>query len=114
MKVLFVSDTYFPSANGVVYSIYRLTQELTSRGVDVSIICPGGVMTTRAYKQGKVSVYAVPSFKFPIYPDLRVAMPLVARLAVENVVEDVNPDIIHIQEHHFKSNCDLIKPFGVL
>lgn len=104
MRVLFVSDTYFPSANGVVYSIYRLTQELSRHGVDVSILCPGGGIRTNKYKQGKVSVYAVPSLRFPIYPDLRLALPLVAILVIENVVEEIRPDIIHIQDHFLLGN----------
>ena len=30
---------------------------------------------------------------------------------IKHVIKEYKPDIIHIQEHHFKSNCDLMKAF---
>lgn len=44
MKILFVSDTYYPHINGVYYFVCRIGPMLQEKGHEVAVIAPSGTM----------------------------------------------------------------------
>lgn len=78
MRILVVTDAWFPQINGVVRSLDTVRGELTAAGHTVEVLHPGGFRT-------------VPC---PSYPEIRLAVTwprIVARR-----IETLAPDAIHI------------------
>lgn len=84
MRVALCSDTYHPIPDGVSKHLVDYRNELERRGHTVR------VYTVFSSNDG---LYGMPSFKFPFYPQYRVAFP------VYDIYRDLGrfkPDVIHI------------------
>ncbi len=90
MRVLMVSDVYFPRVNGVSTSIETFRQALASEGVDVRLVAP------RYADEPEVEgIVRVPGRAVPRDPEDRLASWTALRAAVRR--EAVDCDLIHIQ-----------------
>ncbi len=78
MRVLIVTDAWAPQVNGVVRTLETLGKELERLGHAVRFVTPDGFRT-------------VP---MPTYPEIKLA--LFARRAVGRVIDEFQPDAIHI------------------
>jgi glycosyltransferase involved in cell wall biosynthesis len=78
MKIVIVTDAWFPQINGVVRTLERTRNELTKLGHQVEMITPDGFTT-------------VP---LPTYPDIRIA--LFPGRKLRRRLEELNPDAVHI------------------
>jgi glycosyltransferase involved in cell wall biosynthesis len=78
MKILLVSDAWFPQVNGVVRTLSTVCRELESRGHQVAKVTPDLFRT-------------IPC---PTYPEIRLAVSPGRRL--ERIAEEFGPDRIHI------------------
>jgi glycosyltransferase involved in cell wall biosynthesis len=78
MKIVIVTDAWFPQINGVVRTLERTRDELVRLGHRVSLITPEGFRT-------------VP---LPTYPDIRLA--LFAGGAVRRRLDELKADAVHI------------------
>ena len=93
MRVLFISDVYFPRVNGVSTSIRTFREDLARRGVETLLIAPEYEGQLQPAEQG---VIRVPAGRVPKDPEDR-------RLrwgALGRAIEAVRPlefDLIHIQ-----------------
>jgi glycosyltransferase involved in cell wall biosynthesis len=91
MRVLMISDVYFPRINGVSTSIQTFCQDLIDLGHEVTLIAPdygqpGAVEST---------VLRIPGRKVPRDPEDR----LMRRRAIRNLVPELArnpPDIVHV------------------
>jgi 1,2-diacylglycerol 3-alpha-glucosyltransferase len=99
MRILFVSDTYYPHLNGVYYFVCRIAPLLQQHGHSVAVIAPSETMNFTRKKINNIEVYGVPSLPVPGYPKIRVAIPLLLRFRIGYVLREFTPDIIHIQDH---------------
>ncbi|MDO9189914.1 MAG: glycosyltransferase, partial [Sulfurimicrobium sp.] len=93
MKILMISDVYFPRINGVSTSIATYRDELEERGHEVHLIAPDydGVRTDDEFR-----IRRVPARHLPFDPEdrlLKARCVLVEREALKN--EEF--DLIHIQ-----------------
>jgi glycosyltransferase involved in cell wall biosynthesis len=77
-SILIVTDAWHPQINGVVRSLERVSEVLTARGIKVSFLTPQEFRT-------------VP---MPGYGEIRLS--ITTRRRVFRMIEDVNPDAIHI------------------
>ncbi len=77
-KVLLVSDTWTPQVNGVVTTWKNLISHSKKQGVAFEIIHP----------------FLFKSFAWPFYKEIR--LPLVSYKTIENKINNINPDYIHI------------------
>ena len=78
MKIVIVTDAWYPQINGVVRTIERTRQELIKQGHEVEIVSPQ-------------PFYTVPC---PTYPEIRLS--LATKNGVASEIEKYQPDHIHI------------------
>lgn len=79
MKILIVTDAWFPQVNGVVTTLSTTEKELTDLGHDVVILHPG-------YEGLK-------TFPLPSYPEIRMPWNV---WRVGKIIKKIRPDAIHI------------------
>lgn len=89
MRIALFTETFLPKVDGIVTRLRHTVEHLQRNGNQVLVICPDGGMTE--YKGAKI--YGISGFPLPMYPELTLALP---RPAIGEVLEDFNPDIIHV------------------
>lgn len=77
MKLLLVTDAWEPQTNGVVTTLQRVAEQLTARGMTVTVLHPGLFKT----------------LPLPSYPEIRVA---INPWRIGRMIEAERPDTIHI------------------
>jgi glycosyltransferase involved in cell wall biosynthesis len=77
-RLLVVTDTWHPEVNGVVRTWDTTIELLSRQGIDVQVIHPNLFW----------------SFRFPFYPDIRVAWPSTRQ--IQELIDRFDPDAIHI------------------
>ncbi len=90
MKILLVTDAYTHLTNGVAVVVATLYNTFRAKGHDVRVLTVSGDRS--AHHEG--DVYYMPSFKVPLYPDVR--MSLVHRHPFLTELKEWKPDIVHI------------------
>jgi 1,2-diacylglycerol 3-alpha-glucosyltransferase len=105
MKILFVSDTYYPHINGVYYFVCRIGPMLQQRGHEVAVIAPSATRSFSKTKIDDLGVYALPSWPVLLYPSVRIPVPILLKSRVKKIIRAFNPDIIHLQDHFSISNA---------
>jgi glycosyltransferase involved in cell wall biosynthesis len=78
MRILVATDAWHPQVNGVVRTLTMMAEAASAFGVEVSFLTPLSFRTV-----------AMPS-----YPDLRLALPRLAKIAA--LIAEARPDSIHI------------------
>lgn len=99
MKILIGSDTYPPDVNGASHFTHRLASSLASRGHDVHVAAPSP--TGRPYTEmlDGVVVHRVTSHRYPLVIEFRICMPWQAGPELTRLVDEVRPDVVHVQNH---------------
>lgn len=95
MKILIASDLHYPTINGVATFSRNLARGLAAHGHEVLVIAPS--QTGKRCKEvddNHVIVRTV-SVPFPFYQNFRIS--LNPSREVKKVIEDFDPDVIHIQ-----------------
>jgi glycosyltransferase involved in cell wall biosynthesis len=91
MRIAIVTEPFLPKVDGVITILTKTVECLRRRGDEVTIIAPsGGPSELHGAK-----VVSMPSFPFPLYPELRLALP---RTRMRAILEDFKPDILHVIE----------------
>ncbi|HAF22579.1 MAG TPA: glucosyl transferase [Blastocatellia bacterium] len=99
MKLLFGTDTYYPSVNGPSYFTQRLAAGFQRRGHEVHVICPSQSMRSTITQHGCVVMHGIASLPVPLYTALRFSpLPFVYN-RILSAVQRIKPDVIHIQNH---------------
>ncbi len=99
MKILFVSDTYYPHLNGVYYFVCRLAPLLQKRGHEIAVIAPSETTSLTLKKIDGLDVYGIPSLPVLYYPKVRFPIPVFQSKKLKSIITDFNPDVIHVQDH---------------
>lgn len=89
MQIALITETFLPHVDGVVTRLRYTVEHLQHLGHQVLIIAPDGGLTE--YKGA--TIYGVPSFTFPLYPELRLAPP---QPVVGRALKAFQPDILHV------------------
>lgn len=105
MKILFVSETYYPHLNGVYYFVCRVAPMLQNKGHKVAVIAPSENRHFYKKKIDNIDVYGIPSLPLLYYPKLRFPIPLLLQARIKDLIEDFKPDVIHIQDHFILSKA---------
>ena len=95
MKILIASDLHYPTINGVATFSRNLARGMAARGHEVVVIAPS--QTGRRCKEvdDNYVIVRTDSVPFPFYQNFRIS--LYPALEVKKIVNDFDPDIIHIQ-----------------
>ena len=105
MKILFVSESYYPHINGVYYFVCRIGPLLRQKGHDVAVIAPSDSMYSSYRKLDGLDVYGLPSVPYLFYPSIRLPIPFLLKFRIKRIITSFKPDIIHIQDHFFISKA---------
>ena len=100
MRILIGIEAYYPLKAGSAYAAYRLATGLTNRGHEVFVITPGEGFKVHKTVEDKITVYRVGSFPI-LSSGLRFAP--FARYYVAPIIEEIKPDVIHVEDHFFVS-----------
>ncbi len=96
MRVLHCTDTYPPQVNGVSVVTRLAVEGLLVRGVAVGLVTPrydAGPSPVFGASHTPDDCLALPSLRFPPYPDIRLAWPDAG--AVERFARRFRPDLVH-------------------
>lgn len=99
LRILIVGETYQPDVNGAAVFTKHLAEGLTVRGHDVYLVCPSPVGPSYQETVGGVHVHRVPSYSYPWHSTFHIVDPRRVSRSIENILEDVAPDVVHIQAH---------------
>ncbi len=105
MKILFVSDTYYPQINGVYYFVCRVGPMLQNKGHEIAVIVPSENMTATFKKLDDLDVYGMPSLPVLYYPNIRFPIAAMLKSRLRKIIEQFKPDIIHLQDHFLISKA---------
>ncbi len=91
MRIAILTDTFVPKVDGIVTTLCQTIRQLRALGHEVIIFAPeGGVREFDGFR-----IVGMKSWKFALYPDLRLAFP---RASMRQVLIDFKPDVIHVAE----------------
>lgn len=99
LRVLIGADTFPPNINGAAFFAERLARGLAGRGHDVHVVCPSDDGPPRTEPGDGYTIHRVRSRAIPFHGDYRFCTPGGARRAVGAVLDEVRPDVVHVQAH---------------
>ncbi|MBI2864911.1 MAG: glycosyltransferase [Chloroflexi bacterium] len=99
MKLLLAAETYHPNINGVSVFTRRIARGLAYRGHEVHVVAPSLEFTSLTEDDDGVTVHRIRSL--PTLLDSRYRFSLFADWEVGQIVADLSPDVVHIQDHFF-------------
>lgn len=97
-RILVGVDTFGPDINGAARFADRLTMGLAGRGHDVHVVAPSDTGPAGTEHVGRVTVHRVRSHRLPGRP-LRVCLPGTAARAADALVDEFDPEVVHVQSH---------------
>lgn len=89
MRIAIFTETFLPKIDGIVTRLRHTVEHLQRAGDQVLVVAPEGGITE--YKGAKV--HGVSGFPLPLYPELKLAVPLPT---LRPVIEEFAPDLIHV------------------
>ena len=101
MKILIVTETYPPNINGAALATSRMAQELAKRGHSVYVIAPSTAFTNYKTNRGNVTIYRLRSIVVQKKQDFRVSPQPLHAWEFREIVKEVQPDIMHINNPGF-------------
>lgn len=99
MRILFVSDTYYPHLNGVYYFVCRIAPLLQRNGHKVAVLAPSETICLTRKMIDDIEVFGVPSIPVVLYPKVRVPIRFMLHSRIRALLKEFAPDVIHIQDH---------------
>lgn len=99
LRIIIGADTFPPDINGAARFGHQLATGLAGRGHDVHVLCPSDTGPARVTRTGGVTVHRVAAHRTPCHPTFRVSLPWQARRAAEGLLDDLLPDVVHVQAH---------------
>lgn len=98
MRILIVSDFYFPFINGVARQTEGLARALSASGHLVRILAPGDDSTDELDQHTGITVSRVRGAPSILSKDLRICASIFGPTSrIEEVVVNWHPDVIHVQ-----------------
>ncbi|MFP5230356.1 MAG: glycosyltransferase family 4 protein, partial [Acidobacteriota bacterium] len=88
MRIAVITETFLPKIDGIVTRLCHTLRHLRSFGHELLIVAPEGIERFEG-----IPVHGVPGFAFPMYPELKLAVP---RPSIAKALETFQPDLIHL------------------
>ncbi|HEX3780916.1 MAG TPA: glycosyltransferase [Pseudonocardiaceae bacterium] len=99
LKLVIGADTFPPDVNGAARFAQQLAGGLAGLGHEVHVICPSDRGPASTEVVGGVTVHRVRSYRTPCHPTFRVSLPWQAKSAAADLLEEIAPDLVHVQAH---------------
>jgi glycosyltransferase involved in cell wall biosynthesis len=103
LRILMGGDTFAPDVNGAASFSIRLATGLAGRGHDVHIIAQSHDGRQGAFPEihygEKLTVHRLHSFRWPLHDWLRAVYPWRIQHNVARIMDDIKPDVTHMQSH---------------
>lgn len=104
LTILIGADTFTPHVNGAARFGERLAAGLVARGHEVHVSAPSAGHrnhgTFREVVEGQeMTVHRLPSWRWPPHDWLTFVLPWMSRRYARRVLDEVRPDVVHIQSH---------------
>ena len=88
LRIALFTETFLPKIDGVVTRLCQTIRHLVLFGHEVLLIAPEGGL--KEYEGARV--HGVRGFSFPLYPDIKLAIP---RPSIGKALSNFQPDLIH-------------------
>jgi glycosyltransferase involved in cell wall biosynthesis len=91
MRIALMTESFLPKIDGIVTMLTKTVECLRRNGDEVLIFAPSGGPS----ELFGAEVAGMPSAPFPLYPEIRLALP---RSSMRAKLKDFQPDILHLFE----------------
>lgn len=98
LRILIAADTFPPDINGAANFAGRLAAGL-AKTHDVHVVCPSNTGKPRVETIDDVIIHRLKSWRTPFHPTFRVTTPRHAARTVTQLIQRLQPDIVHTQSH---------------
>jgi glycosyltransferase involved in cell wall biosynthesis len=92
MRIAYFTETFLPHTDGVVTRLTHTLTELRAAGHVALVVAPRAPKIPSTYEGAQV--IQAPSIRFPMYPDMRLGLPMV-ELTRRAELHAFTPDIVH-------------------
>jgi glycosyltransferase involved in cell wall biosynthesis len=99
LRIIIGADTFPPDINGAARFAHQLATGLAGRGYDVHVLCPSDTGPAGTATTAGITVHRVAAHRTPCHPTFRIALPWRARSAARTLVDELQPDLVHVQAH---------------
>lgn len=99
MKIVLGTDTYPPTVNGAARFTERYAHALAAHGHEVHVVCPSPTGPGSDTMDGPVHLHSIRSVGYAPYDGFRLCLPGPAARRTRQLVEELRPDVIHVQDH---------------
>ncbi|MEV7632617.1 glycosyltransferase [Microbacterium sp. NPDC089318] len=104
LKILIGCDTFAPDINGAARFAERLTAGLVQRGHDVHVVAPNTAYRrspahTEVIEGEPMTMHRLPALRWLPHDWVRFVWPWRSKHWARKVLDEVQPDIVHIQSH---------------
>lgn len=106
MRILFGTDYFYPDVYGAANFAYGLAKELAKKGHDIFVMAPSREFKYTVTKHKGITIYGIPSVMIPkiIHPIGMRVSPISSSSRITALTKEINPDVIHIQDHFMIGN----------
>ncbi|WP_295146215.1 MULTISPECIES: glycosyltransferase [unclassified Saccharopolyspora] len=101
LRIVLGAVMYPPEVSGAANFGHRLAIGLARRGHDVHVICHSVDRQASTSVEDGVTVHRVASYRTPAHPTFRVCPPWQAKSVARRLLEEIQPDVVHVQSHFF-------------
>jgi len=104
LRILIGCDTFAPDINGAARFAERLAAGLVQRGHDVHVVAPNvayrrATPHTEVIEGEPMTLHRLPSVRWAPHDWLRFVWPWRVKHYVRTILDEVKPDVVHIQSH---------------
>ncbi len=104
LTVLIVADTFAPHVNGAARFAERLAAGLVARGENVHVMAPSATHRahgtfTEVIEDQPMTMHRIPAWRYLPHDWLTFVLPWMTKHYARKVLDEVKPDIVHIQSH---------------
>lgn len=99
LRIVIGAETFPPDVNGAARFTHRLAVGLASRGHEVHVMCPAPTGRPSVAEVDGVTVHRLKAYRTPFHPSFRLAWPWPSQRAMEPLLAEIKPDVVHVQSH---------------
>ncbi|MDR2255007.1 MAG: glycosyltransferase [Arthrobacter sp.] len=106
LRILIACDTYPPDVNGAAVFCFRLATAMSARGHEVHVVAARTDNGPSFVEhRPEATVHRVKSHKAPTHESYRLCVPVTANKVIAQVMDEIKPDVVHIQCHYMIGNA---------